>query len=414
LRTRPLRFSPRLGLAWKIPHSGETVVRAGYGIYTNQAAYSVLQNLAENIPFFLNKTVSNTAATCGSAPCTINNILSFNPNGAIGANAVNHTFAVEYNEVWNLALQRPVSRTTSVELEYVGSRTVHADSSTADNLPPIPAALTTVGVQSRRPFPNLNSFTAIRWDGWAFYNSLTVKVTRHFTRGLSFDGSYTWSHSIDDASDAGTTNAEYNLPQNIYANNLALEKADSSFDHRHRVTANLVYDLPFASKSNGWLHRTAGGWRASGNFTVQSGAPFTINLGTAAGMDVANIGTVNGNNIERPNVTGDPNNGPKTTAQWFNKSAFTLPAGTVAAPYAFGNTPRNNVIGPGLSELDLSLQKEGTLRENLRMQFRFDVFNALNHPNLNLPGRIFGTSSFDVIQSAQDPRELQFAVKLMF
>jgi len=414
LRTRPLRFSPRFGLAWTIPHSGETVVRAGYGIYTNQAAYSVLQNLAENIPFFLNKTVSNSAATCGSAPCTINNILSLNPNGAIGANAVNHTFAVEYNEVWNLTVQRAVTKTTSVELEYVGSRTVHADSSTAENLPAIPAAPTTASVQSRRPYPNLNSFTTIRWDGWAFFNSLTVKATRHFTRGLSFDGSYTWSHSIDDASDAGTTNAEYNLPQNIYANNLRVEKADSSFDHRHRVTANVVYDLPFASKSNGWLHRTAAGWRASGNFTVQSGAPFTINLGTAAGMDAANIGTVNGNNIERPNVVGDPNNGPRTTAQWFNKSTFMLPVGTAAAPYVFGNAPRNNVIGPGLTEMDLSLQKEGVLRENLRMQFRFDVFNALNHPNLNLPGRIFGNSNFDVIQSAQDPRELQFAVKLMF
>jgi hypothetical protein len=414
LRTRPLRFSPRLGLAWTIPHSGETVARAGYGIYTNQAAYSVLQNLAENIPFFLNKTVSNTPATCGSAPCTINNILSFNPNGAIGANAVNHTFAVEYNEVWNLTVQRPVTKTTSVELEYVGSRTVHADSSTADNLPPIPAALTTASVQSRRPVPSLNSFTTIRWDGWALFNSLTVKATRHFTRGLSFDGSYTWSHSIDDASDAGTTNAEYNLPQNIYANNLAVEKADSSFDHRHRVTANVVYDLPFAGKSPGWLHRSVGGWRASGNFTVQSGAPFTINLGTAAGMDVANIGTVNGNNIERPNLTGNPNHGPKSTAEWFNKSAFTLPVGTVRDPYVFGNTPRNNVIGPGLAELDLSLQKEATLLENLRMQFRFDVFNALNHPNLNLPGRIFGSSNFDVIQSAQDPRELQFAVKLLF
>ena len=414
LRTRPLRFSPRFGLAWTIPHSRETVVRAGYGIYTNQAAYSVLQNLAENIPFFLNKTVSNNATTCGASPCTVENILSFNPNGTIGANAVNHNFSVEYNEVWNLTVQKPVTRTTSVELEYVGSRTVHADSSTAENLPAIPTAPATTSVQSRRPYSNLTSFTTIRWDGWAFFNSLTVKATRHFTRGLSFDGSYTWSHSIDDASDAGTTNAEYNLPQNIYLNNLAVEKADSSFDHRHRVTANVVYDLPFAAKSNGWLHRAAGGWRASGNFTVQSGAPFTINLGTATGMDVANIGTVNGNNIERPNVVGDPNNGPKTTAQWFNKSAFTLPTGTPAAPYVFGNTPRNNVIGPGLTDLDLSLQKEGSLHENLRLQFRFDVFNALNHPNFNLPGRIFGSSNFDVIQSAQDPRELQFAVKLMF
>jgi carboxypeptidase family protein len=403
LRPRPLRFSPRIGLAWTVPHSGETVVRAGYGIYTNQAAYSVLQNLAENIPFFLNKTVNNNSLTCGSSPCTINNILSFSPNGAIGANSVNHYFAVEYNEVWNLSVQRPVSRTTSLQLEYVGSRTVHADSSTAVNLPQ-PG---TGSVQTRRPNPNLNAFTTIRWDGWAFFNSLTVKATRRFTKGLSFDSSYTWSHSIDDASDAGTTNAEFNLPQNIYTNNLAVEKASSSFDHRHRVTANVVYDLPFANNSNGWLHHAVGGWRASGNLIIQSGAPFTVNLST--GNEVANIGLVNGNNLERPNVSGDPNQGPKTPQQWFNATAFSLPA-----PLTFGDTPRNNVIGPGLVDIDSSLQKEFALHESAKLQFRFDVFNLFNHPNFNLPGRIFGASNFGVIQNAQDPRELQFALKLLF
>ncbi len=413
LRARPLRFSPRMGLAWSIPHSGETVVRAGYGIYTNQAAYSVLQNLAENIPFFLNKTVNNNGATCGATPCTINNILSFNPNGAIGANSVNHDFAVEYNEVWNLALQRPISKTTSVELEYVGSRTVHADSATAVNLPQPGAG----AVQGRRPDPNLNAFTTIRWDGWAVFHSLTVKATRRFTNGLSFDGGYSWSHSIDDASDAGTTNAELNLPQNIYANNLAAEKADSSFDHRSRATANVVYDLPFANRSTGWLHRTVGRWRASGNLIAQSGAPFTINLSTAS--DPANIGLVNGNNLQRPNVSGNPNSGPKTPQEWFNTSVFSVPS-----QFTFGNTPRNSVIGPSLVDLDASLQKEAALRESVKVQFRFDVFNVLNHPNFNLPNRICTatstgtcmnpTSTFGSITSAQDPRELQFALKLMF
>jgi len=409
LRPRPLRFSPRIGLAWSIPKSGETIVRAGYGVYTNQAAYSVLQNLAENIPFFLNKTVKNKTGACGSAVCTVNNILSFNPNGAVGANSVNHTFAVEYNEVWNLSVQRPISRTTSVELEYVGSRTVHADSSTAVNLPQ-PGGIA--------PFPNLAPFTTIRWDGWASFHSLTVKATRHFTNGLSFDGTYTWSHSIDDASDAGTTNAELNLPQDIYANNLAVEKASSSFDHRHRITGTVVYDLPFAGNSNGWLHRTVGGWRASGNVIVQSGAPFTVNLST--GNEVAHIGLVNGNNLERPNVSGDPNSGPKTPQQWFNTASFLVP--TVLA---FGNTPRNDVIGPGLIDVDASLQKEFQLHESMKLQFRFDAFNLFNHPNFNLPNRICSTlsgstcagtpnSTFGQITSAQDPRELQFALKLMF
>ena len=398
LRTRPLRFSPRIGLAWNVPHSHDTVVRAGYGVYTNQAAYSVLQNLAENIPFFLNKTVINSATLCSGAPCTTNNILAQNIIGAMGANSVNHDFAVEYNEVWNVAAQTPVTKNTSFTLEYVGSRTVHADSATAVNLPPPGGG---------RPNPNLNSFTTIRWDGWADFHALTVKATRRFTHNLSFDGSYTWSHSIDDASDAGTTNAEFNLPQNIYANNLSVEKADSSFDHRHRVTANAVYDLPFAGKSTGWLHRAAGGWRLSGNLIIQSGAPFSVNLSAAA--DPAKVGLVNGNNLQRPNVSGSPNHGPKTPNQWFDTSAFSLPGALT-----FGNTPRNSVLGPGLADLDASLQKEGVLRESLKLQFRFDVFNLMNRPNFNLPGRIFGSSNFGVISSAQDPRELQFALKLLF
>jgi hypothetical protein len=155
------------------------------------------------------------------------------------------------------------------------------------------------------------------------------------------------------------------------------------------------------------LHAFAGSWRASGILMLQSGAPFTVNLSSAA--DVANIGLVGGNNLERPNLVGVPNAGPKTPEQWFNTSAFALPA-----PYTFGTVGRNDVLGPGLENLDLSLQKEWISHEKFTMQFRFDAFNALNHPNFNLPGRIFGASNFGAIASAQDPRELQFAAKLVF
>jgi hypothetical protein len=400
LAPRNVRFSPRIGLAWKLPQSHETVLRAGFGVYTNQAAYSVLQNLAENVPFFLNKTVNNTS---GTPTFTTTDVLASNPNGAIGANSVNHNFRVEYNEVWNLSAQKALSGNTTVEVEYVGSRTVHADSATAVNVPlPGPGR-----VQPRRPYPSLNSFTTIRWDGWAAFNGLTVKATHRFARGLSFDASYTWSHSIDDASDAGGTNAELNLPQNIYLNNVAVEKADSSFDHRHRVVADVVYELPFARASNGWVRMAAQGWRTSGILTAQSGSPFTVNLSPAD--DVANVGLVNGNNLERPDIAGDPNRGPQTAKQWFNTSAFARPS-----PFTFGTARRNDVVGPSFVNVDLSLQKEWALYESTRLQFRFDAFNALNHPNFNLPGRIFGTSNFGVITSAQDPRELQFALKFLF
>jgi hypothetical protein len=398
LTPRYLRFSPRLGVAWRIPGSRETVVRAGFGIYTNQAAYSVLQNLAENMPFFLVKTVTNSSA---QPALTTENILAQSPEGAIGANSVNHDYRIEYNEVWNLSVQRAIGVNTAVEAEYVGSRTVHADSATAVNIPlPAPGA-----VQARRPYPDLAAFTTIRWDGWATFHALTLKMTRRFSSGLSFDADYTFSKSLDDASDAGTTNAEYNLPQNVYAP--GLEAGLSSFDHRHRLTANAVYDFPFARGKAGWRHRVLGDWRGSGILIVQSGAPFTVNLSSAE--EVANIGLIGGVNVERPNLVANPNDGPKTPERWFNAAAFALPA-----PYTFGNAGRNIVIGPGLASLDLSLQKEWALRENQALQFRFDAFNALNRANFNLPGRILGASNFGVITSAQDPRELQLALKFLF
>jgi hypothetical protein len=394
LTPKSLRLSPRLGLAWQVPHLKNTVFRAGFGIYTNQAAYSILQNLAENAPFFLVKTVPNPAKPL----YTTENILSFNPTGAIGANSVNHNFAIEYNEVWNTALQKQVGN-TSFEISYIGSRTVHADSSTAVNVP------YTFG--GPRPFPQLAAFSTIRWDGYATFEGMTLKAARRFRHGLSFDSTYTWSKSIDDASDTGTTNAEYNLPEDPYAMNL--EKALSSFDHRQRFTANAVYDLPFGKQSSGWLDRVIGTWRVAEIFTAQSGAPFTINLSSAAGQNVSPTGLVSGNNLERPDLVGNPNSGPETPTEWFNTAAFALPEqGT------YGTAGRNVVTGPGLVDLDLSLQKEATLHEQLKLQFRLDAYNSLNHPNFNLPGRIFGAANFGVIGSAADPRELQWAVKLSF
>ncbi len=400
LETRPVRLSPRIGLSWQVPPLNETVVRAGFGVFTNQAAYSVLQNLAENIPFFLNKTVNNAT---GTPTLETVSILAANPNGAIGANGVNHDFKIEYNEVWNLTVQQLLSANTTFSVQYVGSRTVHADSSTAVNLPPPGAGAN----QARRPFSNLNSYTTIRWDGWATFNGLTATVNHRISHGLSFDASYTWSHSIDDASDAGTTNAEFNLPQNIYAHNQVAEKADSSFDHRNRFVGNVLYELPFAKGTTGWVRVLTAGWRATGILIAQSGAPFTVNLGTS--NDVANIGLVNGNNIERPNLTGDPNAGPKTANRWFDTAAFSLPAA-----FTFGNNPRNSVVGPRFVNLDTSLQKDWALRESINLQFRVDAYDTLNHPNFTLPGRIFGASNFAVITSALDPREMQLALKLIF
>jgi hypothetical protein len=146
-----------------------------------------------------------------------------------------------------------------------------------------------------------------------------------------------------------------------------------------------------------------------GIWTLQSGAPFTVNLSS----DVANNGEPLSAPSQRPNLTCNPNSGPKTTAQWFNASCFALPAA-----FTYGNAGRNIVTGPGLDNFDVTLQNSFHVRENMQLQLRLDIFDLLNHPNFNPPigaGRLFsGSSSFGSITSAGDPREMQFSLRLAF
>jgi hypothetical protein len=215
-----------------------------------------------------------------------------------------------------------------------------------------------------------------------------------------FDANWTWSHSIDDASDPGATLNETNLPQNIY--DLASEKASPSFDHRQRVVASFIYQIPLAEQSSGWKHALLGQWQAGGNFTAQSGAPFTVNISS----DQANIGA---GPAQRPNIFGNPNEGPRTAKEWFNTSVFSLPA-----LYTFGNAPRNALMGPGLQEFDLALQKGIRLTERSLLHFRAEAYNLFNHPNFNIPNRTAFTANFGCISSAQDSRQLQLALRLAF
>ena len=305
---------------------------------------------------------------------------------------MNHDFKIEYNEVWNFTEETELSPSTLLSIGYVGSRTVHADSSTVLNVPvPGPGA-----IAGRRPIPQLSQFNTIRWDGWATYHAMTVSVKRRFAKGLTYDANWTWSHSIDDASDPGTTLNETNLPQNVY--NVGPEKASSSFDHRHRVVLSFVYQIPNRKR----MHAVLGGWQAGGNFTAQSGAPFTVNIAS----DQANIGA---GPAQRPNVSSNPNAGPQTPQEWFNTAVFSLPA-----QFTFGNAPRNSVIGPGLQEFDLSLQKEVPVTDSSKLQLRVEAYNVLNHPNFNIPNRTAFTANFGSISSAQDSRQLQLALKFLF
>jgi hypothetical protein len=254
----------------------------------------------------------------------------------------------------------------------------------------------------RRPVPALSNVTAIRWDGYSLFDALTVKADHRLAGGLSFSGSYTLSKAIDDASDPGATSYETNLPQDV--RNMAAERAIASFDHRHRIVGNLTYALPdLVPAGSGLRAHLANGWRVNAIALIQTGAPFTVNLGT----DRANIGS---GPAQRPDATCDPNQGgARTAAQWFDTTCFALPA-----LYTFGTAARNSVRAPGYASIDTAVVKDVGLGGERRLELRLEAFNLFNDTNFDVPNRIAFTPNFGRIFSAGPARQLQLGVKFFF
>lgn len=395
LRPDYKRLAPRVGLVWR-PRQSDTVVRAAYGIFLNQWAYSVQQAFARNLPFFFVKNV-NVASDVRVPTQTTATILSTDALGTIGGSIMDWDYRVEYNKTATVDIQRLLTPRTTVELSLMSSQTVGADSATVRNVPtPGPGP-----IAARRPTPQLGPINAIHWAGQGDYKSLTVRVDHRMADGLSVSGNYTWSKSMDDASDPGATTHEANVPQNV--NDMKSEWALSSYDHRHRVVANGSYALPWFRDTGGWRQTLGANWRVSGIVTLESGAPFTVNLGT----DRANIGA---GPAQRPNVSADPNlPSGRTPERWFDTSVFSLPD-----PFTFRNAGRNIVVGPGYANVDVVFQKDAQVSSRTRIEFRWEIFNLLNRANFNVPNRVAFTPNFGRIFSAQNPRQMQFGVKVTF
>jgi hypothetical protein len=195
--------------------------------------------------------------------------------------------------------------------------------------------------------------------------------------------------------------------------NLRAERGLASFDARHRLVNTVVYHLPFGRNQrylrHGLASKVFGGWETSGIATMQSGFPFTINLrGDSAGVG-AGTGGIFVRPIALPGVDWRLADSQKSTARMFNAAAFLAPSAG-----AFGNLGRNTIIGPSFVNVDMVVARYITLREGVKLQFRAEVFNALNHPNFSLVGRILNDPTFGQALSQFDPRQLQFGVKLTY
>jgi hypothetical protein len=397
LRPSKVRLAPRTGFALSLGEERPAVIRGGYGIFLNQWAYSVQTAFSRNLPFFFLKQVDAPSDQLVPSLQT-RNILSSDSTGSIGGTIMDNDYQVEYTQTWSGGVQIEAFPRTMLEVLYMGSYTLGADNSTIRNVPePGPGP-----IDARRPIPQLSAIRAIRFDGKSIYHALTFKAERRFDGRFSFNAAYTLSRSLDDASSPGATAFESNVPQDV-RNIFPGEEALSSFDRRHQLVASGSYQLPFFERAGGTAELLAAGWRLNAILTVQSGAPFTVNLA----QDIANIGS---GPFQRPDRIGDPNlsAGQRSAAEWFNTAAFAL-----QAPFTFGSAPRNSVFAPGFAVVDLSVQKDWQVNEG-RLQFRWEIFNLLNRANFDVPNRIFGTPNFGRIFSAQNAREMQFGLRYSF
>lgn len=394
LRPSYRRFAPRLGIVWSPGESGKTVVNAGVGVFLNQWAYSVQQAFGSTLPFVFAKTV--TAAADAVQPTQdLATVLLAPANGTVSGSTMDWDFRTEYAKNYSLSLQRQLGDSTLLEMSVLRSAIVGADSSTVRNVPvPGPGP-----VGPRRPIPQLANVTAIRWDGYSIFNAITFKVDRRLSNGFTATAFYTLSKAIDDASDPGGTAFEGNLPQDV--RNMAAERAVASFDHRHRAVASFTYMLPRVGDSA--LSNLAADWQVSGIVLLESGAPFTVNIGT----DRANIGA---GPAQRPDQVCDPNEGgARTAVQWFNTSCFSL-----QPQFTFGTAPRNSVLSPGYASVDMAVQRDLMLARRSHLQVRWEIFNLLNRTNFDVPNRVAFTPNFGRIFSAKPARQMQLGVKLLF
>jgi hypothetical protein len=385
-------WGPRLGFAYSTANN-RWVARGGYGIFYSFPPMAVrIGTPSFSIPFFRQTTATNSA----TSPVNTANLFTVPGVNAFAGQPFSTDYRAGRVHQWNIDLQHQFGTSTLLEIAYLGSRGTDLDSEILPNQA-IPGPGT---VASRTPFPLLaNSLIKSGPFAISRFNAMQVRFEQRLWKGFELVAHYTFSKSLDDASNLLSNSAGGSVPQN--SRSIISDYSRSTFDARHRFVADGLYKLPFSS-SNGAMNRVIGGWQISFVLTLQSNTPFSPVLSTdRSGTNAF---------FDRPDQIGNPNAiSNRTSQQWFNTAAFQL-----QAPGTFGNTGRDTINGPNYKDVDLAILKKVAITEQHQLEFRVEAFNSTNRVNFNLPNRTFATPQFGTITSAQDARVMQFGVKYIF
>ncbi len=417
-------FGPRLGFAWSVRTS--TILRGSYGVYYDYIPQDLLiANFTSSAGLATNPIGPQAVVPLNFDQDAFSGVTSapvFTPPGTPyppdGANIfiTPRNLATPYVQNWNLNVEQQFGQDLALQLGYVGSKGTRLTRLLDANQPDVNG--------DRTVFPQYGAVDEFATFSASSYHAFQATLRTKNWNGLSGFAGYTWSKSLDDASDAIDFNfATVAFPQD--STNLAAEHGPSNFDTRHRFTAAFTYQAPklFGPK------RLAEGWQLNTIVTAQSGRPVPIvSANDTSALDNPNFNT-RSNFHQRPNVVPGQ---PFINSNWesapdfigyLNGAAFSQPpVGT------FGNLGRNAIFGPKFWNVDFAVTKSTRIFERLTLQARAEFFNIFNHPNFALPNFFVdpGSPQQGVITQTPDqaqtnpglggggPRVIQLGLKVLF
>ena len=454
-------WGPRVSVAWDVTGQGKTVVRAGYGIFYDAFSQDLFMG---HLPF--NSGFDPGPAYSGFGPNPISSASANSGPFASGspvygfASPMGDAFGVDpnirtpYMQNFNLNFQQELTRKTVFQIGYVGSNG-HKLLRFRDINQPTQAQITAADLACNcindfsvpRRYQTLTGFSPFFYINYqessanSNYNALQTSLRVTDWHGFTTTLNYTWSHSIDDASDGEDYVPNASQP-NDSAAPIGFNRGNSNFDVRNRLTWNFIYQFP---NHKGSWQRLTDGWGVNGIVTAQSGQPFQLNYNFEDDYDGS------GEGFGRPDVVG-PIHYSSDPAQFLDLTSFAIPCTYPAAGGTgfanscipgtrhFGNEGRNSLIGPHFRQFDFSIFKDTAITERIKLELRFEAYNLFNHPNFANPylplfiadaaangvgtnGRSIGalrlTATGDVgigypFLGSGGPRGLQIAAKISF
>jgi hypothetical protein len=398
-------FAPRFGFTWSPRIVKNAVVRGGFGIFYATDNLNEEQFKATGPPFFQAQTIDGDPRTPNLFMRDMLPSFTASPNlSPFTFDRLNRT---PYLNQWSFGIQKAFGSNWVLDAEYTGSqgnKMPQRRNLNAGRVDPTG----TIPIAQRVPYPQFGAGMLITYNGgWSSYNALTAKIERRYASGLYLLGSYTWQKNLDlgATDDFSTISVDFKK----------WDKGHSTFDVPHRFIASFNYELPFGrgKKYLTGMNRAAdflfGGWQMNGILTFAQGQFQTLNLGS----DWILVGSFS---RSIPNLIGDPYAGRTLPDRFLNSAAFDFPRDAQGNRIrVVGNAGRNTIQQPGLNNWDTGLFKNFHATERFNLQFRWELFNALNHTqfgsaNLNTSSAAFGS----ITSTRVGPRRMQLGLKLQF